>query len=211
MDKLQIPIPDFRRSYRLQVSLSEDGNNVLLKGIDTNGANYTIFKSLKVTGLSQVDKKFPLPNVRDVQPYAVQIPQNRSSDFNVQCQFYGRYQEPVVNLKVPMEVLTNLGCVEFNMVYHVNNKRFEKVEILMNNTREMLGLAEFTTSSLAGAASNQPQRGASPAAQLNNNNKATTSTAANRNKSTVNTTAKKVRPVAGASAAAAASINVRRQ
>ena len=71
MDKLEIPIPDFRRSYRLQVSLSEDGNNVLLKGIDTNGANYTIFKSLKVTGLSQVDKKFPLPNVRDVQPYAV--------------------------------------------------------------------------------------------------------------------------------------------
>ena len=112
-----------------------------------------------------------------------------------------------------MEVLTNLGCVEFHMVYHVNNKRFEKVEILMNNTREMLGLAEFSTSSFAGTATNQPQRGASPAAQLNtNNNKAATGTAANRNKSTVNTTAKKVRPVAGASAAAAAaSVNVRRQ
>ena len=66
MSKLEIPIPDFRRSYRLQVSLSEDGQNVLLKGIDTNGANYTIFKSLKVVGLSQTEKKFPLPNVRDV-------------------------------------------------------------------------------------------------------------------------------------------------
>ena len=51
MSKLEIPIPDFRRNYRLQISLAENGQNVLLKGIDTNGANYTIFKSLKVSGL----------------------------------------------------------------------------------------------------------------------------------------------------------------
>ena len=111
-----------------------------------------------------------------------------------------------------MEVLTNLGSVEFHMVYHVNQKRFEKVEILMNQTREMLGLAEFSTSNLAGVAANQPQRGASPPAQLRGAAvRGTASTAANRNKSTVNTAStKKVRPVAAASAAAA-SQNVGRQ
>ena len=58
MSKLEIPIPEFRRSYRLQASLSQNGQNVQLKGIDTNGANYTIFKNLKVTGLGP-EKQFP--------------------------------------------------------------------------------------------------------------------------------------------------------
>ena len=52
------------------------------------------------------------------------------SEFNVQCQFFAKYQEPLLNLKVPMELLRNVGSVEFNMVYHVGERRFEKVEIL---------------------------------------------------------------------------------
>ena len=44
MEKLQFPIPEFRRSYRLRANLSQNDQNVQLKGVDNNGANYTIFK-----------------------------------------------------------------------------------------------------------------------------------------------------------------------
>lgn len=161
MEKLEFPVPEFRRSYRLRASLSQNGQKVELKGVDNNGANYTIFKQLKVSGLGS-DREFPEPRVRDAQPYAVQIPQDSENEFNVQCQFFAKYQEPLLNLKVPMELLRDLGSVEFNMVYHVGDRRFEKVEMLASQTREVVGLAEFTTSDIAGAAANQPKRCSSP-------------------------------------------------
>ena len=48
MQKLEIPIPEFRRSYRLKVSLSDDFKSLSLTGVDGNGACYTLFKSLKI-------------------------------------------------------------------------------------------------------------------------------------------------------------------
>ena len=108
------------------------------------------------------DREFPEPRVRDVQPYSVQIPQDVESEFNVQCQFFAKYQEPLLNLKVPMELLCSQGSIEFNMVYHVGDRRFEKVEILASQSREVVGLAEFSTSDIAGAAANQPKRCSSP-------------------------------------------------
>ena len=74
MEKLEFPVPEFRRSYRLRASLSQNGQNVQFKGVDNNGANYTIFKKLNVSGLGS-DREFPEPRVRDVQPYSVKIPQ----------------------------------------------------------------------------------------------------------------------------------------
>ena len=53
-----------------------------------------------------------------------------------------------------MELLRNVGSVEFNMVYHVGERRFEQVEILTSQTRELVGQAEFSTSDIAGAAAN---------------------------------------------------------
>lgn len=59
MQKLEMPIPDFRRSYRLKVSLSQDQKQVLYTGVDVNGACYTIFKSLKVVGVAAGAASFP--------------------------------------------------------------------------------------------------------------------------------------------------------
>ena len=84
------------------------------------------------------------------------------NEFNVECQFFAKYQEPLLNVKVPMELLRNVGSVEFNMVYHVGERRFEQVEILTSQTRELVGQAEFSTSDIAGAAANQPKRCSSP-------------------------------------------------
>ena len=61
MKKLQIPIPEYRRSYRLQLSLDAQTKNISATGVDSNGACYTLFKSLTLRGLNDagVDTKFP--------------------------------------------------------------------------------------------------------------------------------------------------------
>ena len=59
MKKLELPIPDFRRSYRLKVSLDPAGKKAFLTGVDANGACYTLFKQLRVTGLQQSYADYP--------------------------------------------------------------------------------------------------------------------------------------------------------
>ena len=60
MEKLQMPIPDFQRDYRLKVELSSDGKKVLLMGVDNKGRPYTLFKYLKVEGLSPRPMVYPV-------------------------------------------------------------------------------------------------------------------------------------------------------
>ena len=72
MEKLEIPIPDFRRSYRLKVSYSQDRKNMMFTGVDTNGACYTLFKDLKVTGLSNSSENFPSKS-KVIQPFSHSI------------------------------------------------------------------------------------------------------------------------------------------
>lgn len=70
MMKLEIPIPDFRRSYRLKVSIDKNDNKKLLfTGVDSNGACYTLFKSLKVIGVGPSTAQFPAPR-QNTQPYS---------------------------------------------------------------------------------------------------------------------------------------------
>lgn len=88
MKKLEIPIPDFRRTYRLKLSFATDDNNNKLKitGIDVNGACYTIFKSLKVTGLSPTQLRFPKAPTQK-QPYDLDITQEGATSFKILCEF----------------------------------------------------------------------------------------------------------------------------
>ena len=69
MEKLEIPIPDFRRSYRLKVSFSQDRKNMMFTGVDANGSCYTLFKALKVTGLSPSAETFPNKG-KAIQPFS---------------------------------------------------------------------------------------------------------------------------------------------
>ena len=59
MQKLEIPIPEFRRSYRLKLSLQNNDQKMLLTGVDANGDCYTLFKSLKITGLGASQVSLP--------------------------------------------------------------------------------------------------------------------------------------------------------
>ena len=65
MKHLKIPIPDFRRTYRLKMSIQENRKKVQLTGVDANGACYTLFKNLRVTGLSMSPASLPT-NARQV-------------------------------------------------------------------------------------------------------------------------------------------------
>ena len=51
MEKLRVPIPEFRRSYRLQLSYDRQDRAILASGVDPNGTCYTIFRSLVFKGL----------------------------------------------------------------------------------------------------------------------------------------------------------------
>ena len=59
MKKLEIPIPDFRRSYRLKVSMNKNGRSMGFTGVDVNGACYTLFKKMVVSGLGASNQAYP--------------------------------------------------------------------------------------------------------------------------------------------------------
>ena len=51
MKKLGIPIPGYRRTFRLRVNLADNDSRLLLSGIDENGKSASIFKKLEVSDL----------------------------------------------------------------------------------------------------------------------------------------------------------------
>lgn len=142
MDKLQIPVPEWRRSYRLEAALSADKQRVSVTGVDVNGACYTLFKSLKVSGLHASAQSFPSA-AQKVQPFQATVSKPGVREFDIECVFQGHYSEPKLTLKVPLEHLEVLGKVQFNMIYHVASGTFERVEIL-DSTNEVVGEATFT-------------------------------------------------------------------
>ena len=168
MQKLDIQIPEFRRSYRLKVSLDEkDNKRVKFTGIDSNGACYTLFKNLKIKGLDRADANFP-SRAQAIQPFVQTQTAKNVTHIEAECTFQGHYNEPVMKLKIPMDAMNELKAIEFNMVYHVASGKFEKVEMLHAETKDVLGLAEFSTVQVrqpAQAAAPQ-QRRASPPARL---------------------------------------------
>ena len=72
MKHLEIPVPEFKRNLRLKISMTNDKKKIQLTGVDSNGACYTLFKNLKVTGLSATPGSFPA-NARSIQPYSLDL------------------------------------------------------------------------------------------------------------------------------------------
>ena len=142
MKKLKIPIPDFRRSYRLKAFLGMNGASVGLTGIDVNGVCYELFKKLVVSGLVAKDQTFP-QNARQVQPYQMNVAGKLAKEFTVECTFMGHYNEPNLTLTVPMDKLKAKGALEFNMVYHVDRQQFAYVEIIDFESKAVLGKAKY--------------------------------------------------------------------
>ena len=93
MKKLGIPIPDFRRFYRLKLSMLDNNRKMHITGIDTNGACYLIFKSLKFIGLGPSAITYP-KRANQKQPYEEILQQNTANSnkpFHIVCEFQGHY------------------------------------------------------------------------------------------------------------------------
>jgi len=68
MEKLEMPIPEFRRSYRLRLiydgrfhdAEAEHKPKLTIDGVDILGQTYKVFKKLTITGLSEEPVSFPM-------------------------------------------------------------------------------------------------------------------------------------------------------
>ena len=84
MAKLEIPIPDFTRTFRLKVTKSQakaakgaaanqrQQENVSFTGVDQSGRVFTHFKGLRISGLSPAAQTFPQARVAPTQPFTMQ-------------------------------------------------------------------------------------------------------------------------------------------
>lgn len=104
MQKLEIPIPEFRRSYRLKLSMAGSDKKMQLTGVDSNGDCYTLFKSLKITGLGGPMVTLPKQRAQK-QPYEEMVGATAKAQLKVLCEFFGHYNEPNLEITVPMEAL----------------------------------------------------------------------------------------------------------
>ena len=69
MAKLEMPIPEFHRFYRVRLTMRADDNSRMhITGIDSNGDCYTIFKSIMLTGLNASAVKYP-KTTTEKQPF----------------------------------------------------------------------------------------------------------------------------------------------
>ena len=145
MTKLGYQIPDFRRFYRLKLSMLDNNRKMHITGIDTNGACYVLFKSLKFIGLGPSATTYP-KRANQKQPFEELIRENTANaakPFHVICEFHGHYNEPLLDITVPFDKLKEAGSIEFEMVYHVGNSVFEVVRMLKGAEREYVGDAKF--------------------------------------------------------------------
>ena len=143
MKKLQIPIPEFRRSYRLRISLTDNDSKINFTGVDTNGDCYSIFKTLKITGLSGAPVTLP-KQANQRQPYQEPLTAQVGEQLQILCEFEGHYNEPNVDLTIQTQQLIEHKSIEFEIVYHVETSKFEVVRMHAGENRVHIGDAEFS-------------------------------------------------------------------
>lgn len=90
MEKLELPIPQFKLGRWAEVSLQ--GDNLAVSGIDKNGGPYTLFKAVKASYVKNA--------------------QNQKIDLT----FQGHYNENTLSLFVPTKMLQEEGKIRVNMI-----------------------------------------------------------------------------------------------
>ena len=146
MNKLGWPIQDWRRTYRLRMSMnSADNKSMSIRGVDSNGCNYVLFKELKIVGLNHSAVTFD--NIRcQRQPLPHVIQKTNVESFKVYLQMYGHYFEPRVELTVPMDKLTEARSLDIEMVYHLKTRTWESAKFMSSDAEHNeLGDAQFNS------------------------------------------------------------------
>ena len=122
---------------RLQVEVSKDGKKIEAMGVDSNGAPYTLFKEIKVSGFG------PTASIKKgKQPFAKAIPDAQPKDFGVELSFQGYYQEPDLHLKINTDQLVKEQRLQYLMIFDAMSGKWELV-LTHNASKEMVGIADF--------------------------------------------------------------------
>ena len=122
---------------RLQVDVSKDGKKIEAMGVDSNGAPYTLFKEIKVSGFG------PTASIKKgKQPFLKAIPDAQPKEFGVELSFQGYYQEPDLHLKIDTAQLLKEQRLMYTMIFDAMSSKWELV-LTHNSTRDMVGVAEF--------------------------------------------------------------------
>ena len=86
---------------RLNVALSKDQKQIEVMGVDSNGAPYTLYEKVEVTGLTPAAKDIKTTKM----PYKLALPAKIPEKFYITLQFMRHYSEPDMKLTVNMEEL----------------------------------------------------------------------------------------------------------
>ena len=139
MKKLGYGIPTWQMKKRLNVAVSKDGKNLEIMGVDSNGAPYSLFEKVSVSGLSAVPKEIKTAKM----PYKIALPAKVPEKFDVNLKFMGHYQEPDMQITVNMEELIISESIEYLMVYDAGKTGNWEIVLMHNKNKEMIGVAEF--------------------------------------------------------------------
>ena len=66
-------------------------------------------------------------------------------EFIIQCNFIGQYKEPMICIRVPLELITQAKSIDFDICFDVTSREIEVVQMINSQTRENIGLASFQT------------------------------------------------------------------
>ena len=123
-------------------------------GVDANGAPYSLFKDVKVSGLTASKKSI----LKETMPYKADMPEDLKTDnFVIDLSFMGNYQEPEIELTVSMEELFEHGSIEYTMVFDPTTANWELV-LMHNKEKDMIGVAEFKSKTSSQEQSIKPSK-----------------------------------------------------
>ena len=139
MKKLGYQIPTWQMKKRLNVALSKDKKNVEIMGVDSNGAPYSLFEKVDVSGLTTVAKDIKAAKM----PYKIALPEKKPKSFDITLQFMRHYNEPNMKIKVNMEELEEHQGIEYLMSFDAGKTGNFDVVLMHNKDKDLIGLAEY--------------------------------------------------------------------
>ena len=135
MKKLNYQIPKWQMTRKLRIT--DNKNEVVFAGVDTNGAPYDFIKGISVTGLNKQASAF----TNKGGPVKVKY-DGKAKSAHLKISFYGKRQEKDIQFKIDMEAVRATGQNEFDMVFNPQTRLWEVV-IAYDKSGEVMGFVEF--------------------------------------------------------------------
>ena len=108
-------------------------------GVDSNGAPYTLFRDIKVSGIGKTTQSIK----KGKHPFKLALPEVQPEHFDIHLTFAQHYEEPDLRFRVSMAELTEHEGIEYLMVFDAAKTGNWELVLMHNKNKDMIGLAEF--------------------------------------------------------------------